>query len=535
MRRLPQTARLGQTTPAALGGNITAAPGSAADIITQGRLAEATLYGGQGPQIAELPSDLAEVEGMTKELYDQWASLKSFADTMWHNYRVDVTKPDTRNPVAMQAHLAFQKALASIQYTANALKNQQKLIQAAQAQALQGHGYFAQDPTQKLHYDPAEFFTPIAAHPLVTAANQAHANDVMTREAQRFQAEEQRRNREYLLSLAEQAERDKKPGLAAYYRQRAAELQTGAYVDPGLVYPNRFRGGSQQDEMDLFNELVILRRGLYDNDPNAFSRLAGTSDKILEVRPFYEGDKSGVLITRVAANNTVVVEPLYFDETGDYTEDLKRLNDYLNKLNPTKYSVPSSRLAPYFEQVKGHPDLQLPARPTGEAYRTLKNLLIGLSKRSITNRHEAFLERLQALAKQGKLIDPQGRPIVEVDRSDGFFGLAGWLRGYGLVLRVDRGDGVVEDLKIDTENPAYADYLDKFLRNNSGYLIDIGQRLSAPIPNQQIGEMDEAGNVSLIDPRRTTTEAESLEALRQRAREYLKEYERLKQQQSRDK
>jgi len=81
---------------------------------------------GQGPQVPSPVDNLVASEELTTGYFEKFGQLQSFAQGMWHNFAIDVTKPDFSNPDAVKAHTLYRKALADLQYQGVELQNIQK-------------------------------------------------------------------------------------------------------------------------------------------------------------------------------------------------------------------------------------------------------------------------------------------------------------------------------------------------------------------------------------------------------------------------
>lgn len=79
----------------------------------------------------------ANVADHTAGYYQKLAGLRSFAQGMWQNYGIDVTKPDYSRPEAVAASQAFQMELANAEAQANEAKNAQDLYSKAANYELQ--------------------------------------------------------------------------------------------------------------------------------------------------------------------------------------------------------------------------------------------------------------------------------------------------------------------------------------------------------------------------------------------------------------
>ncbi len=71
------------------------------------------------------------VADQTAAYYQKLAELRNFAQSMWANYRIDVTKPDYSRPEAVAAAEGFKMELANAQATANRAIESQKMLEAS--------------------------------------------------------------------------------------------------------------------------------------------------------------------------------------------------------------------------------------------------------------------------------------------------------------------------------------------------------------------------------------------------------------------
>lgn len=83
---------------------------------------------GPGPGMGKFPTGLENVQGITRDLYQKWARVNSYAQSMWKNNKINVTAPDFSDPIAVDAHNAFNEAMADLYYSSDVLKNSQKTL-----------------------------------------------------------------------------------------------------------------------------------------------------------------------------------------------------------------------------------------------------------------------------------------------------------------------------------------------------------------------------------------------------------------------
>jgi hypothetical protein len=111
----------------------------------------------QGSVLGAPPSGLQNVDNVTRDFYQKWADLESFASDMKMRFGIDVTKPDFSSQEAMEAHEMFQKAAADLHYQSNRLKQAQTDLSLANKAMAGSQGYrysIDGDPTQQV-YDPS--------------------------------------------------------------------------------------------------------------------------------------------------------------------------------------------------------------------------------------------------------------------------------------------------------------------------------------------------------------------------------------------
>jgi hypothetical protein len=84
---------------------------------------------GQPQMGMETPDSLQFVRGKTKEVYDKFYKLKQFTSSMWKNHRIDVTNPDFNDELSMKANQIYQESIADLKFTADDLKNSQRMLE----------------------------------------------------------------------------------------------------------------------------------------------------------------------------------------------------------------------------------------------------------------------------------------------------------------------------------------------------------------------------------------------------------------------
>lgn len=85
----------------------------------------------------EGPSGLQYTHELTKEVYDKWAALQGIAYQA-NAMGIDVTRPNMFDPEAQKLYTTYQQGVADLRYSADVLKNSQKIHEEAQKLQLKG-------------------------------------------------------------------------------------------------------------------------------------------------------------------------------------------------------------------------------------------------------------------------------------------------------------------------------------------------------------------------------------------------------------
>ena len=193
--------------------------------------------GPQGPAIQTDPgSGLAYVKGQTKEYYDKWAQLNNFAQKMWLQYGIDVTKPDPRNPASYQAFEMYNKAAADLRFQLDTLQNSQKLNEALYGGVASGQTLLRQNLTDapSTTQDLRQVVMPTRLDPAVEQNNNLAQKYLPTRESYNQRKEQ---TDELIAGLERRMQED--PGNAEYYRRQIEAVQGPDYQarEPRITTP----------------------------------------------------------------------------------------------------------------------------------------------------------------------------------------------------------------------------------------------------------------------------------------------------------
>lgn len=445
-------------------------------LIDRGLAAEEELYGGPGPSVQGPPEDMQMIQGVTDDIYKQWMSVKDFANTMWQNYRIDVTKPDTRNELAIKAHDLYNQAMGGLMYTGDALKQSNKQLGKYQEAFLAGHGYLQKDPQRNLaaFQAPEEMFLNTQLNPQAQQYNQYLAGGQETQAGTRSAEGKLNQARGTYDPRIEQAQAEGRPGMAANLQQDQSQFGH-AFYDPKTWRPYAPKTGPSNTKM-VYDQLTNYKIGLLNNDPGVIGTIKSNFPSILDIRPVNTGYKQGAYVTRKAGDKTVTS----FISFGadDPTQGIEPLFYMLNDANPTKFQVNPNEFVPYMQQTTYEgmtPSQNAPEfdemkmlfesfKSGGDVEKTLEN---GKNIVVTSDQKQEFVDRLDKLAVSGTLRMPNGESIVNVEIKDakGF----GWGSGGDLIMIDTKGEE--EPILLDPNSPDDMRMFEQILEINSGSLI----------------------------------------------------------------
>lgn len=325
----------------------------AQDLIEQGLAAENELFNSQTQAfMPDAPSELEFVDGVTADAFQKWTDLKSFAEVMQHNYNINVSRPDARNPLAMQAHQAYKKGLADIQYTLDMLKQGRKTQmldeQAARLGQVTLHDRPANAPSNMV--DPRQRFTSTAINPMVEQQNAQSRREFYT------DREFNQAMNQYLAEKAQYqrfAEAD--PANAEYWRRQEAAL-----IAPiRSTHPEFFREQNKTtvDVTPAINELNQIRSLLINGD------VAGTTRLM---------NKDVARITRERSGAGMKVHVYYKGGGKDIIDlngafgGLDQINELRNKNISADRRLDTRQIMPYIQQMASDPAFAKYNEPTDQ-------------------------------------------------------------------------------------------------------------------------------------------------------------------------
>lgn len=388
-------------------------------VIAEGKAAEEQLYGGPGPDLTKLPDDMAQVEGLTSEVMNQWHSAKDYANTMWNTYRIDVTKPDSRNPLSVNANLTYKKYMAAIQNTGAKLKDYNERLKLTDKSVAEGKGTYVQDPRARYFDREAEYFASNTPDPMAQQLNATIGGEVDTPAAAkannlRYKEERTRLEAERKAALA-MGDEGRAQTIANAIGQlgRANAKAPNYHLDPEYLRLQAEKAKAAQGEMEVYNEVALMRQGLVNQDPNAVNRLQAmliekNSNRPVKVVKIHDaGLNPGIRIIKRGPGGEVTTEDVFFNTKSQHG-GLDRIADLMKSADGTKYNISSGRLSEIFEeQNKGEANTAV-AKPTKELQTAVNDthaVLIGFGYPGDTN-----IPKSAANTKQyGNLLP--GRPI----------------------------------------------------------------------------------------------------------------------------
>lgn len=438
----------------------------AGDIIKRGLAAEEELYGGPGPQVQALPENLAQIDGLTEELMNQWSEAKQFADTMWHNYRIDVTKPDVRNPLAVKAAQAFMKATAGIQYGGQKLKDYNSRLGKTDTAIAEGEGLYVRDPRQQYYEDPNDYFASTKLQNAVIQGNQYNANKYETKEGYEQALDPQVAHRNFLLDQAAKAEAKGDLGQAEYFRIQASGVRDPKRERDWQRDIPRGGGNTTPDPRTIFDEATNIRIGISRGDKSMYDRLRFSNPNISSVTPV-TGNNPGAIIRYKDGSKPLRIN--LNDPLGGYDV----IMDILQSNDPSSLRVTSNQLLPWIQQVMGsdgstiQPNKAVAAEM--QAYTELFKSAYTDGNTNVENgvtitagqKKEKF-RRLSQIASINGLEDPNGgRMIKKLEWKKNAEGR--WV----VQLYESNKDGdLVESLELDPEDSTSIDYFNRLIEEN---------------------------------------------------------------------
>lgn len=500
------------------------------DIIKRGQAAEEELYGGQGPTTPKLPQDMQIIQGITDDVRKQWSALEDFAQTMWKNYRIDVTKPDTRNELSMKAHDQYQQGLSGVMYTADALKQGHERLGKYNEAFLQGHGYLRQDPnTTALGLEsPQDSFVNTQQDPRATQFNQYLAGGQETQGASgRANQLIQKKGLDPLQDQIDEARASGQEGLAQNLEAKKSQFAP-AFYDPETFAPRAPKGGLDRDQAkNLYDQITNYKIGILNNDKGMIGTIKNTFPGILDIRPVNTGNKSGAYITRKAGDKTVT-SFVDFSE-ADLTQGNEALFYMLQTANPNKFKVDPNEFMPYLQHTKytgftpsknnlSFDDLAMKFKHLNSMDDSVEKLKNGKSITVSEKDKQGFIDTLDKLAIKGDLKMPDGTDIINIEwKGGGFKNAIKGLFGAGDTPKVviDLASSE-EPLVLDPSDPNDQEQFKQILEMNSQDLIDpaIWEKSKTPYINSQMINPEKGSNVDVNKQGQARSIVEQFEALK---------------------
>lgn len=436
-------------------------------VIDRGLNAEQELIGQNGAYTPEPPKDLQYVKGVTDEVYQKWAALKSFAQTMWNNYRIDVSRPDLRDENSVQAHQAYKKALADVMYSVDLLKNSQRQFEGDQQLVSQGKGVFAQDPNDSpyaLQSPDDRFYSTDNLERGVQESNMYLAKAYDTTTARNEANKQIDSRRQYIDSVRNKINTN---GGKQTISDIGARLNKATYEQPQFrPYKDNDSGSGDANKKRTvaIDELNYLRRLLYNNDPNGISFLKNQKG-VIDVQQVTGNGQDGV---RIVTSNGKTYDIDFNSPYGG----LDVLNELRNNTLGAKDEIATRDLLPYFDATKD--TNKFPDRGTNKQLDRLLKVYSSLYNDEDTEvddqNREYAKDKLTQAAQQGTLFTRDGKKIVQVefDNEGG-----GWFsKGKDPVVILYPENPKADPVEFRLANKTEAEEFKKFVQANSNSLID---------------------------------------------------------------
>jgi hypothetical protein len=427
-------------------------------VIDRGLQAEQELIGQNQAFVPAPPEELQYIQGITDEVYKKWADLKSFAQTMWNNYRVDVSRPDLRDENSIAAHQAYKKATADLMYSIDLLKNSQKQFSQDQALVSQGKGVFMQDPNAAPYasMSPDErFYSTDNLERAVQESNMYLAKPYDTVSARNEANTQIDKRRQYIESIRNKIQT---AGGQQTLSDIGARLNKATYEQP--QFRPDYSGKGSNDPKVAIDELNYLRTLLYNNDPNGISWLKNQKG-IMDVQQLTGQGQDGV---RIVTSSGKTYDVDFNSELGG----LDVLNELRNNVLGSKQEITTRDLLPYLNANAG--GNRLPDRGTGQQLNRFTEILVNMYNDDATNVDDDNREYVQAklneAVKTGTFTTQDGKKIVEVETKDD----SGWFSDPETLVTLITEDG--EELEYNLSDKNQLAEFTNLLRANGRTLID---------------------------------------------------------------
>ena len=408
----------------------------------------------QGAQQSMFPTDnLADIENDTQQYLTIAGTLDSFAKDMAQQ-GIDIFSPDLSQPGGGLPFQTAQKLKAGLLYAATKLQNRQKertamLPYQAAGQVLQLPG-----AQQTSAYQPfQEQFVSTRLDPQVEQINQFLRQSFYTQaDADRAnQQAEQLRN--YYKNLIQTD-----PGNRAYYERQIAGIGQATKRLPASV----FSGGGSSSAKEALDRAKLIRQvkaGILTNDQTPINVLRQVPN-VEHVEYVNTGDKVGIDIFYKGQPVPVFID-LRSPDGGE-----GEINALINRVTG-QAKIPNEKVFEFNTKV------EIPPSTAGAALDSLQSLS---DIESIpADKLQPILGNLNNLAVQGRLLTPEGAPILSIDP----LGEKWWNWGSGFDSGTPRGFTIKymggtktkpiekrEDIKFK-DNP---NWLQQFINVNANYL-----------------------------------------------------------------
>ena len=487
----------GENSAQAVRFNNSPATNNAQSLITRGLDAEKELYGGEGPSVPQMPDGMQQISGVTEHIMNQWNAVGDFAKTMWANYRIDVTRPDMSNPLAVKAHDLFQQHIASLQYAGDKLKQSNKLLGEDRQAVRQGTGMILQNPNQGVYGDNLtedQRFVNTEIDPRAMYSNQAYAKSYDTKGATNDANSQVSANQKAATNQLEEAGA---PNRAAIVGQ---QFNKGIHEQPQFN-PNTGRVTQPKDPKPIYDQVTNYRTGILNNDTGVIGDMKSLLGA-LDVRPVNTTNKKGAYVTE-KIDGKIVTSFLDLGASNP-SQGYQNLFYKINNAAPAKFRVDPNNFVPYLEQqtIKNEGVSQNDPEHTEftsifKSFTSKEgNVDLGDGRNIYINddTKSKFVEKLDKLAIQSKLRMDDGKAILNVEMTD----KKGW--GTGDILQIDIA-GQEEPLLLDPDSPEDMQTFQNIIDMNSSYLVspETWKKSSNPSINSSKIEPGDAGAKKVTD------------------------------------
>lgn len=278
----------------------------------------------------------------TAAYYQKLAGLRTFAQSMWKNYGIDVTKPDFSRPEAVAASEAFKMELGNAEATANQAKNSQEMLTASIARpntvvptsATQG-GYYGELSPEEQAVDMN--MTPASKETVQNASGDVENRSIMN--------EEQEQINQKLVQLRAVANEQSDPAIKAKLLQQADMIEQSQNLKLNPPAANNGGYGMNDPNVQMTRKYYLLANGSpeYYKSSGKFN----SEGSQIGVSTVDKGTQFGNFTDKKGVTRPFVIEKYEFDP------DAKELTVYADSKDAEPIKVKGDKILNFLSEIAG--------------------------------------------------------------------------------------------------------------------------------------------------------------------------------------